>query len=87
MKNDARFYKTMFLIFFDGGYQIDSEPNTSDSFQMGVCKLDYIEKERKLMVYLRRPGLLIGRKGKTIDALEKHLGIKVGIKEVDLKKF
>lgn len=41
---------------------------------MGVCKLEY--KNNKLTVHLRRPELLIGKGGKTIDALAEHLDAK-----------
>lgn len=76
--------KLLFKIYFDDCYGFNSVPNTPSTFEMGVCKLEYKEKENKLMVYLRRPGLLIGERGHTIDSLEKHLGCSVGIVEVNL---
>jgi hypothetical protein len=53
-----------------------------DSFHLGICKLDYVDEV--LHVYLRRPGLLIGRKGETINLIMKALGCVIHIHEVDL---
>jgi ribosomal protein S3 len=38
------------------------------------------------MVHLRRPGLLIGKGGRTINALAEYLDCKIDIVEVDLYK-
>lgn len=86
MENNAQYYKSLFITYFDGTYMIDATPDTATTLQMGVCKLEYIEKENKLMVYLRHPGLLIGKGGRVINDLEKYLGIKVGITEINLMK-
>ena len=80
-ENSKRF-KSLFITYFDGCYGVDAEPNTSNTFTMGVCKLEY--KENELTVHLRRPGLLIGKGGGIIDALSKHLDCKIGIVEVNL---
>ena len=80
----AKKVKNLFLIYFDGCYGIDSVENTSNTFAMGVCKLDY--KDNVLTVHLRRPGLLIGKGGCIIDALAKHLECKIDIVEVNLLK-
>ena len=80
----AKRIKNLFLIYFDGCYGIDSVENTSNTFAMGVCKLDY--KDNVLTVHLRRPGLLIGKGGCIIDALAKHLECKIDIVEVNLLK-
>lgn len=80
----AKKVKNLFLIYFDGCYGIDAVENTSNTFAMGVCKLEY--KDNTLTVHLRRPGLLIGKGGCIIDALEKHLGCKIDIVEVNLLK-
>lgn len=80
----AKEVKRLFLIYFDGCYGIDSVKNTSNTFAMGVCKLEY--KGGTLTVHLRRPGLLIGKGGCIINALAKHLGCKIDIVEVDLLK-
>lgn len=84
MKDKAKYYKSLFITYFDGCYGVDPEPNTPSTFAMGVCKLEYSEDDTKLTVHLRRPGLLIGKGGRTIDALQKHLDINIGIVEVDL---
>ena len=76
--------KSLFLTYFDGCYDIDPEPNTHNTFAMGVCKLEY--KDNELIVHLRRPGLLIGKGGRTITALAKQLDCKIGIVEVNLRK-
>jgi transcription antitermination factor NusA-like protein len=80
----AKKVKNLFLIYFDGCYGIDSVENTSNTFAMGVCKLEY--KNNTLTVHLRRPGLLIGKRGCIIDALAKHLECKINIVEVSLLK-
>lgn len=77
-------YKSLFLTYFDGCYGIDAEPNTPSTFQMGVCKLEYFEETNTLMVHLRRPGLLIGKAGKTIDKLKDDIGCEIHITEVIL---
>ena len=76
--------KSLFVTYFDGCYGIDAEPNTVNTFEMGICKLEYNDNE--LIVHLRRPGLLIGKGGWTIDALAKQLDCKIGIVEVNLLK-
>ena len=80
----SRRLKSLFLTYFDGCYGVDAEPNTANTFAMGVCKLVY--KEKELTVHLRRPGLLIGKGGQIINALEKKLDCKIGVVEVNLYK-
>ena len=80
--SDGEKIKSLFLTYFDGCYGFDAVPNTANTFAMGVCKLEY--QNNKLTVHLRRPGLLIGKGGRTIDALAEYLGCKIGIVEVDL---
>jgi len=84
MEDKAKYYKSLFIIYFDGCYGVDVEPNTPSTYSMGVCKLEYVETDKKLIVYLRKPGLLIGKGGCTIDALEKYLDINISIVEVNL---
>jgi len=76
--------KSLFLTYFDGCCGVDAEPNTPNTFAMGVCKLEY--KDNELIVHLRKPGMLIGKGGRTIDALAKQLDCKIGIVEVNLQK-
>ena len=80
----AKKVKNLFLIYFDGCYGIDAVENTSNTFAMGVCKLEY--NDDILTVHLRRPGLLIGKGGCIIDALAKYLQCKIDIVEVNLLK-
>tara|TARA_R110000822_G_scaffold139699_1_gene277268 strand:+ start:148 stop:411 length:264 start_codon:yes stop_codon:yes gene_type:complete len=78
--------KSLFETYFDGCY--DVEPQVADNpstYSMGVCKLDYDEKENELTVHLRRPGLLIGRAGRTINKLKEWLDCKVAI--IEVKRF
>ena len=82
---NSRRIKSLFLTYFDGCYGVDAEPNTANTFAMGVCKIEYKDNENKLVVHLRRPGLLIGKGGRTIDALSKRLDCKIGIVEVNLR--
>jgi hypothetical protein len=81
-QNKTKRIKSLFETYFDGCYGVDAHPNTSNTYAMGVCKLDFDEKENILSVYLRRPGLLIGKQGIIIDALEKYLECKIKIIEV-----
>jgi len=81
-KEKGKRIKLSFLTYFDGTYEIDSVENTSDTYTMGVCKLEY--EKNILTVHLRRPGLLIGKKGSTIDGLSEYLKCKIHIVEVDL---
>lgn len=78
--------KGLFLSYFDGCYDIEPQPNTFDTYKMGVCNLEYNEKDNILVVHLRRPGLLIGKGGQTIEAVEKYLDCKIHIIEVNLNK-
>jgi transcription antitermination factor NusA-like protein len=80
----AKKVKNAFLLYFDGCYGIDAVENTPDTFAMGICKLEY--KDNTLTVYLRRPGLLIGKHGHRINALVEYLGCKINIVEVSLLK-
>lgn len=84
---DSRRIKSLFMTYFDGCYEIEPQPNVSNTFRMGVCKLEYKDKENELVVYLRRPGLLIGKGGGTIDALAKYLDCKISIVEINLQTF
>ena len=52
------------------------------TYQMGVTKLLFDENENMLHVYLRRPGMLIGREGSNIKKIEDYIGCKIHIHEV-----
>ena len=74
-----------FETYFDGCYGVDAQPNTSNTYAMGVCRLDFDEKENTLDVHLRIPGLLIGKAGTIINKLEEWLECKVKI--IEVKRF
>ena len=77
--------KMSFETYFDGCYGVEAHPNTSNTYAMGICKLEFNEKENMLDVHLRRPGLLIGKAGIIINELERHLDCKIKI--IEVKKF
>lgn len=79
---DGKRLKSLFITYFDRAYGIYPEPNTFNTFAMGVCKLEY--KNKTLIVHLRKPGLLIGKNGRIIDDLTKELNCKIDIVEVNL---
>lgn len=80
----SRNKKSLFVLFFDGSCVVNKKHGTPTTYQMGVCALNY--KDDILTVYLRRPGLLIGTGGQTIDALSEYLDCKIKVVEVDLTK-
>ena len=82
--HNSKKIKSLFITYFDGSYCIDVTPNTSNTYAMGVCKLEYNNDKNVLTVHLRRPGLLIGKAGRTIDALKKYLDCDIKIVEVNL---
>ena len=78
--------KSLFETYFDGCYAVEPQHEDNPStFSMGVCKLEFNNKSNVLTVYLRRPGLLIGRAGRTINELKKWLECEVSI--VEIKNF
>jgi glycosyltransferase involved in cell wall biosynthesis len=82
---NSRRIKSLFETYFDGCFEVEAFPNTPTTYKMGICKLEFDDDENILTVYLRRPGLLIGKAGSTIDALKQYLNCGVRIEEV--KKF
>jgi ribosomal protein S3 len=78
--------KSLFETYFDGCYDVEpQELDNPSTFSMGVCKLDYSEKDNTLTVHLRRPGLLIGKAGRTINKLKEWLVCEVSI--IEVKRF
>ena len=78
--------KSLFETYFDGFYGVEpQEPNNPNTYSMGVCRLEFDEKSNTLTVHLRRPGLLIGKAGITIDRLKKWLECEIHI--IEVKKF
>lgn len=72
---------SLFETACDGVYDIEPIINCG-TFTMGLIKLDFDLKTSTLHVYLRRPGLLIGRAGENIKKLEEWLECKIRIHEV-----
>lgn len=83
-KEKYNFHKSNFITYFDGCYEIEPTPNTPSTYSMGLCKLEYKEKENILIAHIRRPGILIGKGGKTFNDLKKYLHCDIGVKEVVL---
>ena len=83
-KQESERMKHLFLAYFDGSFNIDAKPNVSSTYEMGVTKVEY--EDGTLTVHLRRPGLLIGKRGSTINDLSKYLECKILPIEVDLLK-
>ncbi len=77
-------YKSNFLTYFDGVYDIAPKPNVSNSYEMGITKLEFDELKKTLTVHLRRPGLLIGKGGRIINDVSDYLGCKINIVETKL---
>ena len=78
--------KSLFETYFDGCYDIEpQEVDNPSTYSMGVCKLEYNEKDNTLTVHLRRPGLIIGKAGRTINKLKEWLECEVSI--IEVKKF
>ena len=83
-KDIAKTKKIAFMNYFDGFYDLKPADGTSNTYIMGVCKLDYNSDDNTLTVFLRRPGLLIGYHGETINAVEKYLECTIKIVEINL---
>jgi len=74
--------KRRFVDYFDGAEMYSPPEGRPTTLGMGVCLLEYDIKEDTLHVYLRRPGLLIGKSGETIDGVQDYLGCTISIHEV-----
>lgn len=70
-----------FELFFDGCYMVKPDVTKCDTYTMGVSLIQYNEENDTLTVFLRRPGLIVGKGGETIDKLKAYLGCEVNIKE------
>lgn len=66
----------------DGVHDIEPIFKGIDSYHLGVTKL--VWDGTSLHIYLRRPGLLIGYKGSTLDNLVNHLKYPIVIHETTL---
>jgi len=74
--------KSLFETYFDGCYGVDAQETVSNTYAMGICKLEYSDSTNILTVHLRRPGLLIGKQGRIIEEVEKYLKCKIKIIEI-----
>jgi predicted metal-dependent RNase len=66
-------------LYIHGIYEL---PAVSDcnSYDMGLCKIEDTEIGM-VTVYVRRPGLLFGKGGKNLKAVEDYCGFKVKVIE------
>lgn len=76
-----------FKTFFQGFYipdiiECEPHPLAPKYEKLGVTKLVWREDTNTLIVHLQSPGLLIGERGKTIDALKKYMNCNIEIVEV-----
>lgn len=78
--------KRGFIVYFDGVEFYDGEEENLNTFILGICNLEYDQEENELHVYLRRPGLLIGKGGRTMKRVEEYLECKIVVHEVNLMK-
>ena len=69
-----------FMVLLDGMPNLVEPEFRIDTYRIGVTKLAFADGI--LTVWLRRPGLLIGKGGSTIKAIEERLGCKIAIEEV-----
>lgn len=70
-----RMFKSLFVTYFEGCYDMDAvDPMLIKNF--GISSLDFTfddEEKMTVTISLSRPGLLIGKGGRTIDALLKYM--------------
>jgi ribosomal protein S3 len=86
VRSKSESIKSRFETFFDGCYGIDPHHEyLSNTYSMGICKLEFDEESNNLTVHLRRPGLLIGKAGRTFNSLKAFLECEISI--VEVKKF
>jgi ribosomal protein S3 len=81
---ENQYFKSGFLSLLDGSEWEDQLFPEIDSYRLGICKLEVIDNT--LHVYLRRPGLLIGKKGEVINTFLDRLKIPIFIHEFNLLK-
>jgi ribosomal protein S3 len=92
MKDEARWIKQKIRIFFHGDPDWNIEPIYNMGLvDLGICNFGFSFRCDicTISVYLRRPGLLIGKKGELLDMLLKYLNettdwnVKIKIFESD----
>ncbi len=74
--------KRRFLEIIDGVFGDPPIFEGIDSFRLGICKLECIDSI--LHIYLRRPGLIIGKGGFTINSITDKLGVPIVLHTVIL---
>lgn len=75
-RNLARSIKSSFRIFFEGCYEFDQFYETYISIgTFGITDIQFSEYPHKveMLITLERPGILIGKGGRTIDAIKEYL--------------
>lgn len=50
---------------------------------LNLCLHDIQVKDDVVIIYLSRPGLIIGKKAQNIENLQKYLGVNINIIEMD----
>lgn len=76
--------KRRLLILLDGLSDFIPKDNRfPTSWNIGLCYIEFIDN--KLHLHCRRLGILIGKAGQTINALEEELGCKIHLHEVDFE--
>lgn len=83
-------FKSTFRIFFEGGYEYDQVYDVYIPLtQFGITNLDFsFTKDQKLNVKITlvRPGILIGKGGKTIDSLTNYLKDVCNLNELTIEE-
>ena len=72
---------SLFEYYCDGGYGAP-DYDLPSTYQMGACKTDYNEKTNVLSIWVRRPGILIGKRGRSVDKIKELLECEIHIHEV-----
>ena len=69
------FIKSIFKTYFDGCYMVDPVIENLPTSKLGITNIEFEFKGETLImnVTLLRPGLLIGKGGRTINDLSDHL--------------
>ena len=69
------FTKSILKTYFDGCYEVDPIEKNITTYSLGITNIEFhFEKDLLILsITLLRPGLLIGKGGRTIDKLSEHL--------------
>lgn len=87
-------FKSVFRCYFEGGYGYDavvsSESCRIHTFEITDLQFQFKDDFLTITIVLGRPGILIGKGGKTIDGLNEWLksdNMKITVKESKLWRF